>query len=45
MREALSMMSQSLDDPEGGMDGMMQVLSCDVSAAVYVALDLYLFTV
>ncbi|XP_048243651.1 integrin beta-PS-like [Haliotis rufescens] len=29
MREALSMMSQSLDDPEGGMDGMMQVLSCD----------------
>ncbi|XP_050418520.1 integrin beta-1 [Patella vulgata] len=29
MRKALDVMSQSLDDPEGGMDGIMQVLSCE----------------
>ncbi|ESO97208.1 hypothetical protein LOTGIDRAFT_143391 [Lottia gigantea] len=29
MKKALEVMSQSLDDPEGGMDGIMQVLSCE----------------
>ena len=31
MRDALRFMSQSLDNPEGGMDGIVQVLACDVS--------------
>ncbi|XP_041365225.1 integrin beta-1-B-like [Gigantopelta aegis] len=29
MSDALQHMSQSLDNPEGGMDGMIQVLACD----------------
>ena len=32
MTNALSAVSQSFDDSEGGLDGVMQVLACEVSS-------------
>lgn len=31
MQKALESVSQSLDDAEGGLDGLIQALDCDVS--------------
>lgn len=30
MEEAIKAVSQSFDDSEGGMDGLMQALACEV---------------
>ena len=33
MEDALNAVSQSFDDSEGGMDGLMQALACEVSSS------------
>lgn len=42
MKEALEDVSQSMDDAEGGLDGLIQALDCDVSLPfAYIEFVLY----